>query len=52
MARYFSNVVGRMVRVTIPMNSPFGPLNVTYAVPITKASYDVTQPLGFTASPF
>ena len=30
----------------------FGALTVTYAAPLTKASYDVTQPLGFTASPF
>ena len=32
--------------------SPFGALSVTYAAPITKASYDVVQPLGFNASPF
>jgi hypothetical protein len=25
---------------------------VSYAVPVTKASYDVVQPLGFSASPF
>ncbi|MET4280020.1 hypothetical protein ABIB68_008302, partial [Bradyrhizobium sp. F1.2.2] len=25
---------------------------VNYAVPVTKAAYDVTQPSNFTASPF
>ena len=47
-----ANVVRSSVGVGMTWASPFGPLNVTYAVPITKASYDVTQPLGFTASPF
>jgi outer membrane protein insertion porin family len=47
-----SNVVRSSVGVGMTWASPFGPLNVTYAVPLTKASYDVTQPLGFTASPF
>ncbi len=47
-----ANVVRSSVGVGMTWASPFGPLNVTYAVPLTKASYDVTQPLGFTASPF
>jgi outer membrane protein insertion porin family len=47
-----SNVLRSSVGVGLTWASPFGPLNVSYAVPITKASYDVTQPLGFTASPF
>ncbi|WP_298259683.1 outer membrane protein assembly factor BamA [Bradyrhizobium sp.] len=47
-----ANVVRSSVGVGMTWASPFGPLNVTYAVPITKASYDVMQPLGFTASPF
>jgi outer membrane protein insertion porin family len=47
-----ANVLRSSVGVGMTWASPFGPLNVTYAVPITKASYDVTQPLGFTASPF
>jgi outer membrane protein insertion porin family len=46
------NVMRSSVGVGMTWASPFGPLNVSYAVPITKASYDVTQPLGFTASPF
>jgi len=32
--------------------SPFGPLRVDYAVPVTKASYDVTQRLGFSFGGF
>lgn len=47
-----ANVLRSSVGVGMTWASPFGPLNVSYAVPITKASYDVTQPLGFTASPF
>jgi outer membrane protein insertion porin family len=47
-----ANVLRSSVGVGMTWASPFGPLNVSYAMPITKASYDVTQPLGFTASPF
>jgi outer membrane protein insertion porin family len=47
-----ANVLRSSVGVGMTWASPFGPLNISYAVPITKASYDVTQPLGFTASPF
>ena len=47
-----SNVLRSSVGAGLTWASPFGPLNVSYAVPITKASYDVTQPLGFSASPF
>jgi outer membrane protein insertion porin family len=32
--------------------SPFGPLTVDYAVPLTKAAYDVVQPLHFGAGGF
>jgi outer membrane protein insertion porin family len=32
--------------------SPFGPLRVDYAVPVTKQPYDVTQRLGFSAGGF
>jgi len=32
--------------------SPFGPIRVDYAVPVTKKSYDVTQRLGFSAGGF
>jgi outer membrane protein insertion porin family len=47
-----SNVLRSSVGAGFTWASPFGGLTVTYAAPITKASYDVTQPLGFTASPF
>jgi outer membrane protein insertion porin family len=47
-----SNVMRSSIGAGLTWASPFGPLNVSYAVPLTKASYDVTQPLGFTASPF
>jgi outer membrane protein insertion porin family len=47
-----NNVMRSSIGAGLTWASPFGPLNVSYAVPLTKASYDVTQPLGFTASPF
>jgi outer membrane protein insertion porin family len=47
-----SNVVRSSVGGGLTWASPFGALSVTYAAPLTKASYDVAQPLGFTASPF
>jgi outer membrane protein insertion porin family len=47
-----SNVVRSSVGGGLSWASPFGALTVTYAAPLTKASYDVVQPLGFTASPF
>ena len=47
-----SNVVRTSVGGGLTWASPFGALSVTYAAPLTKASYDVVQPLGFTASPF
>jgi outer membrane protein insertion porin family len=31
--------------------SPFGALTVSYAVPLTKAAYDVVQPFSFGAAP-
>jgi outer membrane protein insertion porin family len=33
-------------------DSPFGPLRVDYAVPLTKAPYDVAQPFRFSAGGF
>ena len=47
-----SNVLRSSVGAGFTWASPFGGLTVSYAAPITKASYDVVQPLGFTASPF
>jgi outer membrane protein insertion porin family len=47
-----SNVLRSSVGVGLTWASPFGALTASYAVPITKASYDVVQPLNFNASPF
>ena len=47
-----ANVVRSSVGVGLTWGSPFGALTVNYAVPLTKASYDVVQPLGFSAGPF
>ena len=47
-----ANILRSSVGVGLTWASPFGALNINYAVPITKANYDVVQPLGFTASPF
>ena len=46
------NIVRSSVGVGLTWGSPFGGLTVSYAVPVTKANYDVVQPLGFSASPF
>ena len=47
-----ANIVRSSVGAGLTWASPFGALTVNYAVPLSKASYDVVQPLGFTASPF
>jgi outer membrane protein insertion porin family len=47
-----ANVLRSSVGVGLTWASPFGALTVNYAVPITKASYDVVQPLSFNAGPF
>jgi outer membrane protein insertion porin family len=47
-----SNIIRSSVGVGLTWASPFGALTVNYAVPITKASYDVVQPLSFGAGPF
>jgi outer membrane protein insertion porin family len=46
------NVVRSSVGVGLTWASPFGALTVNYAVPVTKAAYDVVQPLNFSAGPF
>ena len=43
---------GHSVGVGLSWASPFGALTVSYAVPVTKAAYDVVQPFGFNAGPF
>ncbi|MGD0850923.1 outer membrane protein assembly factor BamA [Bradyrhizobium sp.] len=47
-----ANIVRSSVGVGLTWGSPFGALTVNYAVPLSKTSYDVVQPLGFSASPF
>jgi outer membrane protein insertion porin family len=47
-----ANIVRSSVGVGLTWGSPFGALTVNYAVPVTKAAYDVVQPFNFTASPF
>jgi outer membrane protein insertion porin family len=47
-----TNVVRSSVGVGLTWASPFGALTVNYGVPLTKASYDVVQPLNFSAGPF
>jgi outer membrane protein insertion porin family len=47
-----SNIIRSSVGVGLTWASPFGALTVNYAVPLTKASYDVVQPLSFGAGPF
>jgi outer membrane protein insertion porin family len=47
-----ANVLRSSVGVGLTWASPFGALTVNYAVPLTKAAYDVVQPLNFNAGPF
>jgi outer membrane protein insertion porin family len=46
------NVIRSSVGVGLTWASPFGSLTASYAVPVTKAAYDVVQPFGFTAGGF
>jgi outer membrane protein insertion porin family len=47
-----SNVVRSSVGAGLTWASPFGNLTVDYAVPLTKAAYDVVQPFRFSAGGF
>jgi outer membrane protein insertion porin family len=47
-----SNVVRSSVGVGLTWASPFGALTIDYAVPLTKAAFDVAQPFRFSAAPF
>ncbi len=47
-----SNVVRSSVGAGLTWASPFGALTVDYAVPLTKAAFDVVQPFRFSAGPF
>jgi outer membrane protein insertion porin family len=46
------NVLRSSVGAGLTWASPFGALTVDYAVPLSKAAYDVVQPLRFGANPF
>ena len=46
------NVIRSSVGAGLTWASPFGALTVDYAVPLSKASYDVVQPLRFSAGGF
>jgi outer membrane protein insertion porin family len=47
-----TNTVRSSVGAGLTWASPFGPLTVDYAVPLTKAAYDVVRPLRFGAGGF
>jgi outer membrane protein insertion porin family len=47
-----SNIVRSSAGAGLTWASPFGNLTVDYAVPLTKAAYDVVQPLRFSAGGF
>jgi outer membrane protein insertion porin family len=46
-----ANVLRSSVGAGLTWASPFGALTVSYAVPLTKAAYDVVQPFSFGAAP-
>ena len=47
-----SRKVRASVGASLIWDSPFGPLHVDYAIPLSKTNYDVTQRLGFGAGGF
>jgi outer membrane protein insertion porin family len=47
-----NNVLRSSVGAGLTWASPFGPLTVDYAVPLTKAAYDVVQPFRFSGGGF
>ncbi len=46
------NVIRSSVGVGLTWGSPFGALTASYAVPLSRASYDQVQNFNFSASPF
>jgi outer membrane protein insertion porin family len=46
------NIIRSSVGVGLTWASPFGALTVSYALPLTKAAYDVVQPFNFSAGGF
>jgi outer membrane protein assembly factor BamA len=47
-----SNVVRLSIGAGLTWAAPFGALTVDYAMPLSKAAYDVVQPLRFSAGGF
>ncbi len=47
-----SNVMRSSLGAGLIWDSPFGPLRADYAIPVSKASYDVTQRFSFSAGGF
>jgi len=47
-----SNVMRSSLGVGLIWDSPLGPIRADYAIPVTKASYDVTQRFRFSAGGF
>jgi outer membrane protein insertion porin family len=47
-----ANILRSSLGASLIWDSPFGPLRANYAIPVSKASYDVTQRFGFTAGAF
>jgi hypothetical protein len=46
-----ANILRSSTGVGLTWASPFGALTASYAVPLSKAAYDVVQPFNFTAGP-
>jgi len=47
-----SNIMRSSLGAGLIWDSPFGPIRADYAIPVTKASYDVTQRFKFSAGGF
>jgi outer membrane protein insertion porin family len=47
-----NNVIRSSIGASLIWDSPFGPMRIDYAYPVTKAQYDVTQRLHFGFGPF
>ena len=46
-----ANIVRSSAGAGLTWASPFGPLTASYAVPLSKAAYDVVRPFNFSAGP-
>jgi outer membrane protein insertion porin family len=47
-----ANVMRSSLGAGLIWDSPFGPIRADYAIPVSKASYDVTQHFRFSAGGF